>query len=44
MMGWGIRIGVLLVVGLIPAGIGLAIVLPWLGYATWHLYTRVVVR
>ena len=24
--------------------IGLAVVLPWLGYATWHLYTRTVVR
>jgi uncharacterized membrane protein len=29
---------------LLPFAIGLAVVLPWLGYATWHLYTRVVVR
>ena len=24
--------------------LGLAVVLPWLGYATWHLYTHVVDR
>ena len=24
--------------------VGLAVVLPLLGYATWHLYTRAVVR
>lgn len=44
MMGWGMRIAGLLALGTMPAGIGLAVVLPWLGYATWHLYTRVVVR
>lgn len=44
MMGWGMRIAALLALGTMPAGIGLAVVLPWLGYATWHLYTRVVVR
>jgi uncharacterized membrane protein len=32
-----------LVVGSIPVLIGLAIVLPVLGHATWHLYRRVVV-
>ena len=42
--GWGWRVAGLLVLGLIPAAIGLAIVLPWLGYSTWHLYTRLVVR
>jgi len=41
---WGLTVAVLLVVGSIPAFVGLAIVLPWLGYATWHLYTRVVDR
>jgi uncharacterized membrane protein len=30
--------------GAIPAFIGLAVALPVLGYATWHLYTRLVVR
>ena len=41
---WGLTVAVLLVIGSIPAFIGLAIVLPWLGYATWHLYTRIVDR
>jgi uncharacterized membrane protein len=44
MLGWGARVALLLAVGTIPFGIGLAVVLPWLGYATWHLYTRTVVR
>lgn len=43
-LGWGVRVAGLLLLGLIPAAIGLAVVLPWLGYATWHLYTRLVVR
>lgn len=41
---WGLTVGVLLVLGSIPVFIGLAAVLPWLGYATWHLYTHVVDR
>ncbi len=44
MLRWGLRIAVLLALGTIPFGIGLAVVLPWLGYSTWHLYTRAVVR
>lgn len=43
-IGWGIRVGLLLVLGSLPAFIGLAVVLPVLGYATWHLYTRLVDR
>ena len=43
-IGWGLRVAGLLALGTVPFGIGLAIVLPWLGYATWHLYTRLVVR
>lgn len=42
--GWGLRVAVLLVLGAIPAFVGLAVVLPVLGYATWHLYTRMVER
>ena len=42
--GWGLRVAALLLLGLIPLAVGLAVVLPWLGYATWHLYTRLVVR
>src|SRR3546814_19072954 len=42
MLKWGLIVAVLLLLGSIPVFIGLAVVLPWLGYATWHLYTRVV--
>ncbi len=41
---WGLRIAGLLALGALPAFMGLAIVLPVVGYATWHLYTRLVVR
>jgi uncharacterized membrane protein len=44
MIRWGVTIGVLLVLGSIPLFVGLAVVLPWLGYATWHLYTHVIDR
>lgn len=44
MARWGATVAVLLVLGAIPAFVGLAFVLPWLGYATWHLYTRLVDR
>jgi len=41
---WGVIVAALLVLGSIPLFIGLAAVLPWLGYATWHLYTKLVDR
>jgi uncharacterized membrane protein len=41
---WGLVVAALLVLGSIPIFIGLAVVLPWLGYATWHLYTKLVDR
>ena len=41
---WGLIVAGLLVLGSIPLFIGLAFVLPWLGYSTWHLYTRLVDR
>lgn len=44
MIRWGIIVGALLVLGSIPLFVGLAFVLPWLGYATWHLYTRLIDR
>lgn len=44
MIRWGFIIAVLLILGSIPLFIGLAVVLPWLGYATWHLYTHVIDR
>lgn len=44
MLRWGIIVAALLIAGSIPVFIGLAVVLPWLGYSTWHLYTRLVDR
>ena len=44
MIRWGLTVLALLVLGSIPLFVGLAFVLPWLGYATWHLYTRLVDR
>ncbi len=44
MIRWGIVVTALLVLGSIPLFVGLAFVLPWLGYSTWHLYTRLVDR
>ncbi len=41
---WGLIVVGLLILGSIPALVGLAVVLPVLGYATWHLYTRAVVH
>jgi uncharacterized membrane protein len=39
---WGLIVAGALVVGSIPLFVGLAIVMPVLGHATWHLYRRVV--
>jgi uncharacterized membrane protein len=44
MIRWGLTVVGLLVLGSIPLFLGLAVVLPWLGYATWHLYTRLIDR
>ena len=42
MLAWGVVVAVLLVLGSLPAFVGLAVVMPWLGHSTWHLYRRVV--
>jgi uncharacterized membrane protein len=42
MAAWGLIVAALLVLGSIPAFIGLAVVMPVLGHATWHLYRKVV--
>lgn len=39
---WGLIVAVLLVVGSIPFFLGLTVVMPVLGHATWHLYRRAV--
>ncbi|MGH7071315.1 MAG: DUF2189 domain-containing protein [Acetobacteraceae bacterium] len=41
-LAWGVVISALLVLGSIPFLIGLVIVFPLLGHATWHLYRRVI--
>ena len=38
MMAWGVIVALLLLVAMIPMFIGLIVVLPVLGHATWHLY------
>jgi uncharacterized membrane protein len=39
---WGALVATLLILGALPGLIGLAIVLPVLGHATWHLYRRLI--
>lgn len=39
---WGLIVAASLLVGALPLLIGLAIALPVLGHATWHLYRKVV--
>jgi uncharacterized membrane protein len=43
MLGWGFIVAASLVVAMIPLLVGLIVVLPVLGHATWHLYRKVVV-
>jgi uncharacterized membrane protein len=40
---WGLIVAVALFLGSLPFLVGLAVVLPVLGHATWHLYRKVVV-
>ena len=42
MTAWGVIVAALLILGSLPIFVGLAVVLPVLGHATWHLYRRVV--
>ena len=39
---WGAAVAVLLALGCLPLFVGLAVVMPVLGHATWHLYRRLV--
>ena len=39
---WGLIVVGTLLLGSLPLFVGLAVVLPWLGHATWHLYRKVV--
>src|SRR5437764_1132213 len=42
MAAWGLIVAALLLIGSLPAFFGLAVVMPVLGHATWHLYRKVV--
>ena len=39
---WGLIVAALLVAGSLPAFLGLAVVIPLLGHATWHLYRETI--
>lgn len=42
MLGWGIFIATMMLIAIVPMFLGLVVILPWLGHATWHLYRRAV--
>ncbi|MFZ2102211.1 MAG: DUF2189 domain-containing protein [Oricola sp.] len=42
MAAWGAIVAAALVIGSLPALLGLVIVIPLLGHSTWHLYRRLV--
>jgi uncharacterized membrane protein len=42
MAAWGLIVAAGLLIGSIPAFLGLIVIMPVLGHATWHLYRRVV--
>ncbi|MEP1093124.1 MAG: DUF2189 domain-containing protein [Rhizobiaceae bacterium] len=42
MLGWGAFVVLAVILSALPAFLGLLVVLPVLGHATWHLYKRVV--
>jgi uncharacterized membrane protein len=44
MLSWAALIAVLTFAAMIPWFLGLLIVLPWLGHASWHLYRQLVVK
>ena len=44
MAAWGLIVAAALVLGSIPLFLGLIVVMPTLGHATWHLYRKVVPR
>jgi uncharacterized membrane protein len=39
---WGLIVAASLALGALPALLGLVVVMPVLGHATWHLYRRAV--
>lgn len=43
MLSWGVIIAVLTFLGMLPGLLGLFVVLPVLGHATWHVYRRALI-
>lgn len=41
MLAWGVFIGVMTLLAMLPGFLGLYLVLPLLGHATWHLYRQI---
>ncbi|MEX0840244.1 MAG: DUF2189 domain-containing protein [Parvibaculum sp.] len=44
MAAWGLVVALALAIGSLPLFLGLVVVMPVLGHATWHLYRKVVAR
>ena len=44
MLVWGAVIAVLLFLAMLPFFVGLVLVLPILGHASWHLYRRALIH
>ena len=42
MAAWGVTVAACLLLGSIPLLVGLAVAMPVLGHATWHLYRKLV--
>ncbi|WP_306117741.1 MULTISPECIES: DUF2189 domain-containing protein [unclassified Roseitalea] len=42
MLGWGAIVTLAVIAGIIPAFLGLLVVLPVLGHTTWHIYKKAV--
>lgn len=42
MLAWGLLVGLGLFLGSLPLFVGLAIVIPIFGHATWHLYRKLI--
>lgn len=40
MLAWAAFIAVMLLLAMLPAFLGLLVVLPWLGHASWHVYAE----
>lgn len=42
MTAWALTIGVMLIIGIVTLGLGMLIVMPLLGYASWHAFNDLI--